>query len=397
MATSTLASTRSVRMGAGLLGVLLIAVNLRVGFVTVGPLLEGISSDVGLSATEAGLLSGLPLLAFALFSPVAPLFARRAGLDRASWLSVLLIAIGIVLRSVELAGMIWAGTVLLGVGIAFLNVLIPSLVKREYPTQVSQVTGIYTSVQGAFAALGAAVVVPIAQETPLGWRLALGIWAGLALLALAVLLPWLGRKAPLTSVSESSAPALRSPWTSLLGWQVTLFMGFQSISYYVFVAWLPTIERSHGVSEAAAGLHMALFLVAGVAASLGTGAVMARIADQRAIGLGGSLLAFAAFLGLALAPGLMLLWVICGAIACGSLIVIALSLFSLRTSNYDQAAGLSGMAQSVGYALAGAGPVVFGVLYDVTGSFDLPLFLTAGCMLVLCLLAVLIGRSRTIG
>ncbi|RNL57554.1 MFS transporter [Arthrobacter oryzae] len=388
---------RGLRVGTGLLGILLIAVNLRVGFVTVGPLLEGISDELGLSAGQAGLLAGLPLLAFALLSPIAPVLARVAGLDRASWLSVLLLAVGIVLRSVELPGMIWAGTILLGAGIAFLNVLVPSIVKRQFPGRVGQVTGFYTSAQGAVAALGAAIVVPVAQVTPSGWRLALGMWVGLALLALAVLGPWLLRSEPKAAVSDSAAPALRSPWTSLLGWQVTLFMGFQSITYYVIIAWLPTIERSHGVSEADAGFHMALFFLVGVCASLGTGAAMSRLADQRAVGLAASLLALASYLGLMLAPGLMLLWVITAAIACGALIVVALSLFSLRTTNHAQAAGLSGMAQSVGYAIAGAGPLAFGLLYEATGAFELPLLLTACCMAVLCVLAVLVGRPRTIG
>ncbi|TLM80920.1 CynX/NimT family MFS transporter [Pseudarthrobacter sp. NamE5] len=107
------------------------------------------------------------------------------------------------------------------------------------------------------------------------------------------------------------------------------------------------------MSDSTAGLHMALFLLVGVGASLGTGAVMMRLSDQRAVGLTGSLLALTAFLGLARVPDLMLLWVICAALACGSLIVIALSLFSLRTTNHAQAAGLPGMAQSGGYAIAG--------------------------------------------
>ncbi len=387
---------RGLRVGTGLLGILLIAVNLRVGFVTVGPLLEGISGDLGLSAGQAGLLAGLPLLSFALLSPVAPIFARLAGLDRAAWLSVLLLAAGIVLRSVELPGMIWAGTILLGAGIAFLNVLVPSIVKRNFPTRVSQVTGFYTSAQGAIAALGAAVVVPVAHATSAEWRLALGMWAGLAILALAVLGPWLLRNEPKAALTSGRSPVLRSPWTSLLGWQVTLFMGFQSVTYYVLIAWLPAIERSHGVSEADAGFHMALFFLVGVAASFGTGAVMTRLADQRGVALASSLLALAAFLGLMLAPGLMLLWVITAAVACGALVVVALSLFSLRTTNHAQAAGLSGMAQSVGYAIAGAAPLAFGVLYDVTGGFELPLFLVVCCMAVLCVLAVLVGRARTI-
>ena len=157
------ATGRRARLGFGFLGVVLIAVNLRVGFVTVGPLLEEISRDLGISAGQAGLLTGLPLAMFALFSPVAPAVAARTGLDRALWLSLLLLAAGIAGRSAPVEGAVWVGTAVIGIGIAFLNVLLPSLVKREFPLRVSQVTGVYTSIQGAVAAAGSALVVPIAH------------------------------------------------------------------------------------------------------------------------------------------------------------------------------------------------------------------------------------------
>ena len=385
------------RLGLGFLGVVLIAVNLRVGFVTVGPLLEEISRDLGISAGQAGLLTGLPLAMFALFSPVAPAVAARTGLDRALWLSLLLLAAGIVGRSAPVPGAVWLGTAVVGVGIAFLNVLLPSLVKREFPQRVSQVTGVYTSIQSAAAAAGSALVVPIAHAGSAGWRLALGVWAVLAVVALVLLFPGLRRRPAAEGAPEEGTSRSRSPWRSALGWQVTLFMGLQSVAFYVLMAWLPSIERSHGVSAAAAGTHMALFLLVGMVSSLGTGALMHRTRDQRFVALAGSALALAAFAGLAAAPGLTLLWVVLGAAGCGNLIVVALSLFSLRTGDHHQAAALSGMAQSVGYALAAAAPAVFGLLYDAGGRWEPPLLLMAGLMEVLCVFAVLAGRDRVIG
>ncbi|GEO96196.1 MFS transporter [Kocuria turfanensis] len=389
------ATARRARLGLGFLGVLLIGVNLRVGFVTVGPLLEEISRDLGISAGQAGLLTGLPLAMFALFSPVAPAVAARTGLDRALWLSLLLLAAGIVGRSAPVPGAVWLGTALVGIGIAFLNVLLPSLVKREFPQRVSQVTGLYTSVQGAVAAAGSALVVPIAHAGAGGWRLALAVWAVLAVLALVLLLPWL-RQRTAAGPHETAADRFRSPWRSALGWQVTLFMGLQSVAFYVYMAWLPSIERSHGVSATTAGTHMALFLLVGMAASLSSGALMHRFGDQRAVAFGGAALALASYAGLAAAPALVLLWVVLGAAGCGSLIVVALSLFSLRSSSHQQAAALSGMAQSVGYGLAAVGPAVFGVLYDAGGRWEPPLLIMAGLMVVLCGVALLVGRDRVI-
>ncbi|GAB3531897.1 CynX/NimT family MFS transporter [Arthrobacter tecti] len=391
------ASTRTARFGFAFIGVLLIAVNLRVSFVSVGPVLDNISSDLELTSAAAGFLTGLPLIAFAVFSPVAPAFASRVGLDRALWFSLLILAAGIILRSLPVLGLIWVGTALIGTAIAFLNVLVPSLVKRDFPNRVSQVTGSYTATQAAFAALGAAVVVPVAQTSPAGWRLALGIWAGLALIALAVLLPWLRRHAANRSTQRQADAAYRSPWKSALGWQVTLFMGLQSIAFYVLMAWLPTIEQSRGVSATTAGVHLSVFLLVSVFASLGAGALLHRGSDQRLIAVVTSALTFVTFAGLALAPALTLLWVLAGAVGCGFLIVIALSLFSLRTVNYPQAAALSGMAQSVGYALGAAGPVLFGALRDLSGDWTLPLLTTAGIMIALCVAAWLAGRNRVIG
>lgn len=387
---------RTARFGFAFIGVLLIAVNLRVSFVSVGPVLANISSDLELTSAAAGFLTGLPLIAFAVFSPVAPGFAARLGLDRALWFSLLILASGIVLRSLPLPGSIWAGTAMIGLAIAFLNVLLPSLVKRDFPAKVSQVTGSYTATQAAFAAIGAAVVVPVAQTSPAGWRLALGLWVGLALIAMAVLLPWLRRTASGTVPMTTPAIAYRSPWASALGWQVTLFMGLQSIAFYVLMAWLPTIEQSRGVPASTAGFHLSIFLLVSVFASLATGGLLHRGSDQRLVSFGSSALTFATFLGLAVAPDLTLAWVLFGALGCGSLIVIALSLFSLRTVNYPQAAALSGMAQSVGYGLGAAGPVMFGGLRDLSGGWTLPLLVTAGIMALLAVTGVLAGRDRVI-
>jgi CP family cyanate transporter-like MFS transporter len=395
--TEGVKTDRTVRFGLAALGIMLIAVNLRVGFVSVGPLLTEISSDQGWSNSTAGLLTGLPLIAFAVFSPLAPGFAFRLGLDRALWISLLLLMAGILARSIPIEGAIWAGTALLGMAIAFLNVLLPSLVKRDVPTRVSQMTGIYTAVQGAVSAGGAALVVPIAHATDSGWRLALGIWAGVALITLAALLPRIRRRTANTgAAADTPAPEYRSPWKSALGWQITIFMGLQSMAFFILMAWLPSIEQDQGISQVASGIHTSVFLFTGMLASLGAGAVLHRSADQRPLALVTSMLAFSAYIGLALAPELSLLWCVVAALGCGSLIVIALSLFSLRTTHHTQAAALSGMAQSIGYAIAAVGPVIFGALHDLSGGWTLPLITTAGFMLVLCPVAVLSARNKFI-
>lgn len=388
---------RTARFGFAFIGVLLIAANLRGSFVSVGPVLSNISADLDLSTTAAGFLTGLPLIAFAVFSPLAPGAAARLGLDRTMWVSLLILAAGIVFRSLPVPGFLWAGTAMIGLAIAFLNVLVPSLVKRDFPLRVSQITGNYTAVQAGVAALGAAVVVPVAQTSPAGWRLALGIWVGVALIAMAVLLPWLRRSPSGAQQAPAEAePAYRSPWRSALGWQVTLFMGLQSVAFYVLMAWLPTIEQDHGVSATTAGIHLSVFLLVNVFASLAAGSLLHRGTDQRLISFTSGALMVVTFLGLAVAPDLTLLWVLLGSVGCGSLIVIALSLFSLRSVNYPQAASLSGMAQCVGYTLGAMGPVMFGGLRELSGDWTLPLLVAAAIMAVLAVTGLLAGRNRVI-
>lgn len=365
-------------------------------FVSVGPVLADISGDLELSSTAAGFLTGLPLITFAAFSPVAPGFASRLGLNRALWASLLILAAGIVFRSLPVPGFIWAGTAAIGIAIAFLNVLLPSLVKRDFPMKVSQITGSYTATQAASAAIGAALVVPLAHTSPAGWRLSLGIWAGLALIAMVVLLPWLRQRTSNTPHAIMPHVSFRSPWTSALGWHVTLFMGLQSIAFYVLMAWLPTIEQSRGVSADTAGIHLSVFLLINVVASIAAGSILHQSSDQRLISFVSGALMSVTFLGLALAPNFTMLWIILGATGCGSLIVIALSLFSLRSINYTQAASLSGMAQTIGYALGAVGPVLFGGLREISGDWTLPLVVTATLMVALAVTGILAGRDRLI-
>src|SRR5699024_6943347 len=190
---------RNARQGFLLAGSLLIAANLRVSITSVGPLLSKISDDVNLSSTMTAQLTAIPLVGFALFSPVAPFFSRRYGLERSIVGALTILCVAILLRSLPLSGALWIGTILLGIAIAFLNVLLPPLLKRDFPERIGQVTGLYSAAQGAVAALGSGVAVPLASTSAHGWRIALGIWAGLAMIALAAFLPRLRSNCSSTS------------------------------------------------------------------------------------------------------------------------------------------------------------------------------------------------------
>ncbi|MGY1839911.1 MULTISPECIES: CynX/NimT family MFS transporter [unclassified Modestobacter] len=386
------------RSGLLLAGILLIAANLRAAITSVGPVVEDIRADLGIGGATASVLISLPLVAFAVVSPLAPALARRIGIERALGAALVLLSVATVVRSLPSTVALWTGTAVLGIAVAVINVVLPSLVKREYPGRIGQVTGLYSSVQGAAAALASGLAVPLAGTTQHGWRLALGIWAGLGLVALAVFLPQLRRRSIPPDPGSPGAPVRhRSPWGTALGWQVTVFMGTQSTIYFTLITWWPSVEQAHGVSPAAAGWHLFAMQVAGVLANLAVARLIPRHPDQRLLILGATGLFAIAVLGQLALPGASLLWIVLAGAGGGGCIVLALSLFGLRTRDHHQAGSLSGMAQSVGYAMAACGPVLLGALHDRTGSWTAPLVVLLGVLAVQAAAGALAGRNRTIG
>src|ERR687890_1449487 len=206
------------------LGILLLAANLRPAITGVAPLIGQIRADTGISNGVAGLLTTLPLLAFGLLSPIAPRLARRFGMERVLLASLLVLAAGILLRWAGAVAALFLGTVVLGAAIAVANVLLPGLVKRGFPGHAGLMTSVYSTSLGISAALAAGVSVPLAQLGGIGWRGALAGWAVAAVLAGVAWLPQLGRNDPPADPSARSSPGVRDLWHSPLAWQVTLFM-----------------------------------------------------------------------------------------------------------------------------------------------------------------------------
>src|SRR5215212_3431894 len=211
------------------LGIVLLAANLRPALTGVAPLIGQIRADTGISNGVAGLLTTLPLL-----------------------------AAGILLRGAGAVAALLSGTAILGAAIAVGNVLLPGLVKREFPERAGLMTSVYSASLGISAALAAGVSIPLAQLAGIGWRGALAVWALPALLAGVAWLPQLGRNDRPADPSARNAPAVNDLWRSPLAWQVTLFMGLQSLAYYVTLTWLPEILQAEGMSASRAGWMLGL-------------------------------------------------------------------------------------------------------------------------------------------
>jgi MFS transporter, CP family, cyanate transporter len=376
-----------------ILGIVLLAANLRPALTGVAPLIGQIRADTGMSNGEAGLLTTLPLLAFGLLSPVAPRVARRFGMERVLLAGLLVLVAGILLRWAGAVAALFLGTVVLGAAIAVANVLLPSLVKREFPEQAGLMTSVYSTSLGISAAFAAGVSVPLAQLAGIGWRGALAVWAIPALLAGVAWLPQLGRSDRPADPSPRGSPGVRDLWRSPLAWQVTLFMGLQSLAYYVTLTWLPEILQAEGMGAARAGWMLGLSQAVAIVTMFLAPMIAGRRPSQRgvvvvAVGTSG-----VGALGLLVAGSTAsTLWVVLLGLGQGASFSLALTFFALRSPDPGHAAALSGMAQSVGYLLAAGGPFLFGVLRDVTGAWKVPLLLLL--TVTVCLLITGIGAAR---
>jgi CP family cyanate transporter-like MFS transporter len=397
--TST--ATRAVRRGFVLTGIMFIAANLRAGITVVGPLLGEVQQDLGFSAVEASALIALPLLCFAVFSPLVAPIAARLGMERTLASALGVLATGLVIRSIPGLPWLWAGTALLGIAIATMNVLLPALLKRDFPAEVSKLTGLFSALSALVAATASAVAVPVAGFTDLGWRLAFGMWAGVALVALGVFLPQIARR---TLPRHDHSAALdahpgggRSPWSSALGWQVTVFMGLGSTFFYTVLTWWPSIEETHGATPAVAGAHQGIMQVFSIGGSLLAAAILPRMRKSQ-IGAVAMFvpLSIVAVVGQLAFPDLAILWNAFLGVSIGGSIVIALAMFGLRTRAHAQAAALSGMAQSVGYLLAAGAPLLFGAISEATGSWTTPLLILVGLQAVSLVVGMLAARDRYI-
>ena len=377
-----------------IIGILLIASTLRVTFTGAAPLLDAIRADYGLSTAQTGMLTTLPLLAFGLVSPLAAGVGRRLGIERSLLVALVLICLGIGLRSLPSTALLFGGTAIIGCGIALGNVLLPGLIKRDFSQHVARMTGAYSITMGGAAALGSAMVVPLALAG-FGWHGALLMLMVFPLLALLVWLPQT-RKTATAPLTGSGAMHNRGIWRSALAWQVTLFLGINSLVYYVIIGWLPAILQSLGYSEAQAGSLHGLLQLATAAPGLAIPLILHRLKDQRAIAIIVALMCAISACGLWFWPGQAVVWTLIFGFGSGATMILGLTFIGLRANSAHQAAALSGMAQTIGYLLAACGPPLMGKIHDANGDWQIPLLAVALISVVMALFGALAGRDREI-
>lgn len=386
-----------------LLGIVLASLNMRAALAGVSPLVGEIGDHFHLAATASSLVTTIPLVFMGLGSIAAPRLARRWGTEAVLCGALVLLCGGILLRVAPPVVALFVGCALVGTAIALLNVLMPGLIKRDFPERAASMTALYSTAMILGATISAASAVPL-EEALGGWQGSLVSWSLLAAVAAAVWLPQavLARRG--THHGEAAAtrrPAaggeerglLRTP----LAWQVTLFMGVQSLIAYVCIAWMPTIFTDGGMSKSEAGLVYSFYTLVQMAGSFVVPILAGRLRDQRLLAVGVVLLMAAGVTGLLVAPVAgAWLWATLMGVAQGGTLGLALTMMVLRTKDSHTAARLSGMAQTWGYLVASVGPFALGAVHQATGGWTLPvalLLVACGCLVLLGLGA---GRDRRI-
>ncbi|MDD1985020.1 CynX/NimT family MFS transporter [Pseudomonas asiatica] len=349
-----------------LLGLVLVALNLRPALSSMAPVLGQVSEGLGLNASQAGLLTTLPVLCLGLFAPLAPVLARRFGSEQVILGILATLALGIVVRSSLGATGVFLGSLMAGASIGIIGVLLPGIVKRDFPQHAGTLTGVYTMALCLGAAMAAGATVPLAQHFDGSWALGLGFWMLPALLAMLVWLPQARQGHGLHKV----AYRVRGLWRDPLAWQVTLYMGLQSSLAYIVFGWLPSILIGRGLSPTEAGLVLSGSVIVQLVSSLSAPWLATRGKDQRLAIVLVMLITLAGLFGCLYAPlsGLWG-WAVVLGLGQGGTFALALTLIVLRSKDAHVAANLSSMAQGVGYTLASMGPFAVGLVHDLTGGW----------------------------
>ncbi|WP_411383854.1 CynX/NimT family MFS transporter [Pseudomonas sp. L7] len=349
-----------------LLGLVLVALNLRPALSSMAPVLGQVSEGLGLNASAAGLLTTLPVLCLGLFAPLAPILARRFGSERVILGILLTLALGILLRSALGATGVFVGSLIAGASIGIIGVLLPGIVKRDFPAHAGTLTGVYTMALCFGAAMAAGSTVPLSRYFGDSWAMGLGFWLLPALLAMLVWSP----QARHGHGAHQVAYRVRGLWRDRLAWQVTLYMGLQSSLAYIVFGWLPSILIGRGLSPTEAGLVLSGSVLVQLISSLSAPWLATRGKDQRLAIVVVMLVTLGGLFGCLYAPisGLWG-WAILLGLGQGGTFALALTLIVLRSKDSHVAANLSSMAQGVGYTLASMGPFAVGLVHDLTGGW----------------------------
>jgi MFS transporter, CP family, cyanate transporter len=383
------------KQGFLILGILLVAFNLRPSITAVGPLIPLIREDLVFSNGWAGFLTTLPLLTFATFSLFSAGIGKRLGNSKAILYAMILILFGTIIRVFGGSMWLFVGTGLTGIGIVICNVLLIPLIKNRLPHKIGLVTALYTTGMTMFAAIASGVSVPLALDLNLGWKGSLLFWAILLIIGITIWLPQL-RHHPTIRNSDFGGIAV-NVWKSRLAWQVSMFMGAQSLLFFTLISWLPDMMIARGLTPVAAGVLISLMQIIGLTGSFFAPIIAVKFKNQvPMIWVLGVMyiFGFSSLFSYSLLINYVGLTLV--GLSLGSSVSLAYTLIGLRTKEERTTASLSGMVQSTGYYLAALGPLLFGVAFDLFQNWDFLIYLMLTCSFLFIYFGVNAAKDRKI-
>lgn len=364
-----------------LIGILLVASNLRAPITSVGVALPSIKASLHTTNSALSLMTVVPLITFGIVSFFASKIGNRIGLERTIFGALFFIFIGILLRSIIGISWLYIGTTLIGIGIAFGNVLAPAIIKTRFPFHIGIMTGLYTVVMNVVGSLSSSIISPLTSH--FNYAVALGFMSMITLITLILWVFQLKEKPP--KIIKSNHINI-NVWKSLLAWRVTIFMGAQSLIFYTVINWLPELLTDHGISIQTSGIYVSILQIAIIPLTFITPIIATKMKTQVPLTFLTSILFMIGVLCFILINyAYVWIGIVFIGIASGLAFGLANTLFVVRTESGQTAAKLSGMAQSIGYLLAAIGPFLFGIFHDLTHNWTLSLsvlFITSIIILV---------------
>ncbi|MEY4310351.1 MAG: hypothetical protein RLZ71_277 [Actinomycetota bacterium] len=375
-----------------LIGIFFASLVLRPPVAAVGPLIPEITGKLGLSASQVGILTAIPVLCFGIGAFAGPAIVRRIGLDRTLFLLLGLIVASIALRAWFGYPSLLVGTTVVGLAIAVANVILPSIVRDRFPKQIALITAGYTLVLSISASGAASIAVPVSSFLG-GWQFSLIIWvvpAALGFLVWSTQIREPFNPLPAEHHKAESRSVLRSPIT----WALVVFFGFQSLGFYALLGWLPSLLIDRGLTPDAAGALLGLSTIVGVPTGITLAANLGRFKSLVIPAVITSSITLTGMV-LLLTPYSVLAVVVIG-FGQAATFPISLNLISTRATTAAQTTSLSAISQGVGYILAALGTFAFGWLRDLTGEWTAPIVLLIALTLVQVLSGALVGRPKKI-